>query len=190
MKKRIILLKVLVYFMLIPCLSFSEMSSGNYRISISDQNAGGGVMASANYKAVNAIGQYLTGVSQTGNTVLSGGLFPVIVPPLIGPPKLSLPERLGKVVVYPNPARLGLGHTKITFGHPTNPAEMLTEQTTIRIYTIAGELVKTIEKTGANGQVPWDITNKSGKRLASGVYIYFITNPRDEKCIGKLAIIK
>ena len=54
MKKRIILL-ILICFALIPCHLFSEMSSGNYRISISDQNAGGGEMESANYKAVNTL---------------------------------------------------------------------------------------------------------------------------------------
>ena len=98
MKKRMILL-ILICFALIPCLSFSGMSSGNYKISISDQNAGGGEMASANYRAVNVIGQYLAGVSQSGN-VLSSGLFLVIVPSTIGPATITIPSSLSQVVVY------------------------------------------------------------------------------------------
>ncbi len=81
-------------------------------------------MASANYRAVNVLGQYMAGVSQSGN-VLSGGLFLVIVPGLIGPSTITLPCQLGQVVVYPNPARLYLGDTWITFGHS---AGMLTPQ--------------------------------------------------------------
>ena len=148
-------------------------------------------MASANYKAVNVVGQCLTGASQSGNTGLSGGLFPVIVSPLLGPATNSSAARLNCVVVYPNPFKPDSGHTRITFGHPTDPSGRLTEQATIKIYTIAGELVRTIE--GVNGQATWDINNESGKRVASGVYVYLITNPKGtkgEKCIGKLAIVK
>jgi hypothetical protein len=36
----------------------------------------------------------------------------------------------------------------------------------------------------------WRAINDAKRPLASGVYIYIITNPAGEKCIGKIAIIR
>ena len=65
----------------------------------------------------------------------------------------------------------------------------LTEDVTIRIYTMAGELV--IE-SDANGdpEWPWDIKNAASRKVASGIYIYYITNSKGEKKTGKFAIIR
>jgi 5-hydroxyisourate hydrolase-like protein (transthyretin family) len=105
-----------------------------------------------------------------------------------------VPEHLGDVVVYPNPFKPYEGHTEITFGHPTDIEKRLTAQATIKIYSIAGELVATLKEPEddgeADGVLKWDATNDAGKPLAPGVYIYYITNPAGEKCIGKIAIIR
>ena len=86
------------------------------------------------------------------------------------------------VIVYPNPFRPGVGHTKITFA-------ALTQQVTIRIFTLAGELVK---KQDVSGQYSWDWDGKNmdGKKVARGIYIWVVTNPAGEKRTGKIAIIK
>jgi len=88
---------------------------------------------------------------------------------------------LSNVIVYPNPFKPYLGHTEIYF-------KGLTEKTTIKIYNIAGELVREIENV--DGETTWDARNNSGNKVASGVYIYIITNDEGNKKIGKLAIIK
>ncbi|MFH1564114.1 MAG: hypothetical protein ABIF11_11980 [Nitrospirota bacterium] len=62
----------------------------------------------------------------------------------------------------------------------------LTKKVTIKIFTIAGELVDTIENTNCNGQLSWTPPNN----LASRIYIYLITNPQGEQVKGKLGIIK
>jgi len=43
----------------------------------------------------------------------------------------------------------------------------------IKIYTILGELVKKI-RTGADGTAYWEGENKSGRKVASGVYLVHI----------------
>ena len=48
---------------------------------------------------------------------------------------------LGDVLVYPNPYYPSKGHTKLSFGGDTME-NRLTKNATIRIYNIAGELVK------------------------------------------------
>ena len=90
---------------------------------------------------------------------------------------------LSNVIVYPNPFKPHLGHTEIYF-------KGLTTKTTIRIYNIAGELVRKIENVDGETETTWDARNNSGNRVASGVYIYLITNDKGNKRTGKLAVIK
>jgi hypothetical protein len=63
-------------------------------------------------------------------------------------------------------------------------------ESTIKIYTINGELVKTFENSGTDYKQIWDVTNNLGEKVASGVYIYLITNPQGEKKTGKIAVIR
>ncbi|MFH1563178.1 MAG: hypothetical protein ABIF11_07170 [Nitrospirota bacterium] len=106
---------------------------------------------------------------------------------------LIAPANLGNVIVYPNPFKpnSGLGHEYITFGSKKDVSRKLTSSATIKIYTISGDLVKTLEVTPQDdGQKVWYANNDFGNKVASGVYIYMIINPQGEKCIGKLAIIR
>lgn len=90
---------------------------------------------------------------------------------------------LSKVYVYPNPFKPAI-HNKITFVEVTDTA-------TIRIFTIVGELVKTIEVTPADsGRPTWDGKNEAGEKVASGIYIYLITTQEGYKISGKIGIIK
>ncbi|MCK4523086.1 S8 family peptidase, partial [Candidatus Aerophobetes bacterium] len=95
---------------------------------------------------------------------------------------LLVVANLESVIVYPNPFRPGVSHTKITFAG-------LTLKATIRIFTLAGELVK---KQDVSGQYSWDwnVKNTGGDELARGIYIWVVTNPAGEKRTGKIAIIK
>lgn len=88
-----------------------------------------------------------------------------------------------KIPVYPNPFLLSQGQKSITFGGLN---ERLTKEVTIKIFTIAGELVQQIERTDCNGQIEWT----PPRNLASGIYIYQITNSMGEQVKGKLGLIK
>ncbi len=89
---------------------------------------------------------------------------------------------LSNTKVYPNPFKSSAGHDRIVFMD-------LTEGSTIKIYTLSGKLVKKIkEQTG--GMAEWNIRNKRGKKVSSGIYIYLITNKSGEKKKGKIAIVK
>ncbi|MDI6736209.1 MAG: T9SS type A sorting domain-containing protein [bacterium] len=92
-------------------------------------------------------------------------------------------KNLSEVYVYPNPFKPAI-HNKITFAKVTDTA-------TIRIFTIVGELVKTIEVTPADSGSPtWNGKNESQERVASGIYIYLITTEEGYKITGKIGIIK
>ena len=99
---------------------------------------------------------------------------------------------LSMVHVYPNPYKPSdaqFGDTSFGTGIVFSG---LTAQAHIRIYNIAGELVKSMDETTGNGTCLWDTKNKKGSKVASGVYIYLITNPADgsQKAHGKFAVIR
>lgn len=102
---------------------------------------------------------------------------------------LSPKDDLDEVLVVPNPFVLGEGFSQpggqdqIQFVNVPNPC-------TIRIYTIRGDHLKTIEvETGQGAIVPWDQTTDYGQFVESGVYIFHIESASGEK-IGKFSIVR
>ncbi len=62
---------------------------------------------------------------------------------------------------------------------------------TIRIYTVRGDLVQTLEHDGGNaGFVAWDLRTKDNLDLAPGLYIFHVQSPGLGSRIGKFAVIK
>lgn len=65
---------------------------------------------------------------------------------------------------------------------------------TLRIFTIAGDLVQTLHHNGSagNGTVVWNLVSRNGQDVTSGVYI-FAVEPEDsnfERTIGKFVVIR
>jgi len=104
---------------------------------------------------------------------------------------------LGRIDVVPNPYVgantweprnlnfTGRGERRIDFIN-------LPSQCTVRIYTISGALVKTLEKnsTAADGSLTWNLVTEDGMDIAYGVYIYHVDAPGVGEHIGKFAVIK
>ncbi|MCB4790540.1 MAG: Ig-like domain-containing protein [Elusimicrobia bacterium] len=65
----------------------------------------------------------------------------------------------------------------------------LSSNAVIKIYTVTGELVKTINHTSGDAQDTWDVKNEQGEAVASGTYLYLIKNEQEMKK-GKLVIIR
>lgn len=83
---------------------------------------------------------------------------------------------------YPVPYKPSEGHTSIIFTY-------LPSECTIRIFTISGELVKTINHTNGLPQEEWDVKSDAGNAVFSGVYIYYIKSKSNSK-EGKIMIIR
>ncbi|MEW5767290.1 MAG: Ig-like domain-containing protein, partial [bacterium] len=88
---------------------------------------------------------------------------------------------LDKVLVYPNPFRPARDATVKFLG--------LSFEATIRIYNIAGELVW-IKEDITTGSTEWKGRNDYGRAVASGVYLYLITDKNGGRRSGKLALIR
>jgi hypothetical protein len=65
----------------------------------------------------------------------------------------------------------------------------LPEVCTIRLYTLAGDLIQQIEHTSGTGQEIWNDLTRNDQIPASGVYIYHISSAFGEK-VGRFAIIR
>jgi hypothetical protein len=86
-------------------------------------------------------------------------------------------EEVKMINVFPNPyygvntQELNRYERFVTFNH-------LPVRATIRIFNIAGILVRTLEKNDASTQFQrWDLTNESSLPVASGLYIAYIDMP-------------
>ena len=135
-------------------------------------SAGGVALKNANMGGAAASGTRLTG----GNMSITAGWSPMVVIPVTAKTDLSAAH------CYPVPFKPTLGHTKITF---TN----LTASARIRIYTISGELVRTLDKADSGKTLDWDVRNSRDSAVDSGVYLWLIESAVQKKK-GKLMIIR
>jgi hypothetical protein len=100
----------------------------------------------------------------------------------------SAKSELSKIKVVPNPYIAHAlwenkeGIRKIQFTH-------LPDKCTIRVYTLAGDLVKVIEHTNGTGAEDWDMLNKDQMGIVPGIYFYHVDSKYGEK-LGKFAVIK
>jgi len=62
---------------------------------------------------------------------------------------------------------------------------------TIRIFTLDGDLVQTLEKDDPNNsRLRWDMLTRSIQSIASGIYFYSVKDDKDNKFVGKFVIVK
>jgi hypothetical protein len=98
----------------------------------------------------------------------------IILPPL--------PLNLAQVKVFPNPLNLRSANTPM-FNFANIPASAQ-----IRIFTVSGHWVRNIESP--NGVANWDLTNNSGQPVASGVYLYIVTDSQGDSQRGVIALAR
>lgn len=83
---------------------------------------------------------------------------------------------------YPVPFLAKRGDTTITFSD-------LAQRATVRIYSVVGRIVQTLQETDGDGELVWDVRDSEGDALPSGVYFYLLESSADKKS-GKLVIVR
>jgi hypothetical protein len=86
------------------------------------------------------------------------------------------------VKTYPNPYSLSSGKPLTFWGTGVPYA-------TIKIYTLGGELVKTLKETKGEDKITWDGRNEDGDRVVRGIYFFTAKNPR-ERNTGKFTVVR
>jgi len=107
----------------------------------------------------------------------------------------SASAALDRICVVPNPyvaysALETPGSTSTYRGEQKLQFRNLPPQCTIRIYTMVGELVDTIEKNDSQSFANWRMLSYEGHRLSYGVYLYHVDVPDVGEKIGRFALIK
>ncbi|MBN2227498.1 MAG: hypothetical protein JW763_09050 [candidate division Zixibacteria bacterium] len=96
-------------------------------------------------------------------------------------------SELDKIKVVPDPY---LAHSVLESDRYERQIQFinLPDRCTLRIYTLAGDLVRTLNHQGA-GTADWDLRSESGLSIASGVYLYHVESSYGNR-IGRFAVIK
>ena len=97
---------------------------------------------------------------------------------------------LDDIKVVPNPYIVrnawepSRDYSRIAFTH-------LPDECTIRIYTLSGDHIRTLEHESAefDGNENWDLLTKNNQKIAAGIYIFHVDSPYGEK-IGKFAVVR
>ncbi len=106
------------------------------------------------------------------------------------------------IYVYPNPATIDAladyQQMSPTADDPTGVritfANLPLAHNTIRVYSVAGDLIKTLEHdgTGGFGQISWNLVSDNRQQIVSGVYLFAVTSndQRFEDFVGKFVVIR
>lgn len=100
----------------------------------------------------------------------------------VDPDEPALPGPGSTTRTYPNPCKR---NDKVYFSN-------LQVRANIEIYDLSGNLINEVDKNNSSTSVYWNLANKEGEKVASGIYVYVVTYPddnsRQEK--GKIAVIR
>ena len=98
---------------------------------------------------------------------------------------------ISDVFAYPNPYKPG---STGVFGESVYGEgivfESLPAGSKVKIFSLAGGLVRELTDSDGDGRCLWDARNADGARAASGTYVYLVTSPAGGKKSGRVAIIK
>lgn len=61
---------------------------------------------------------------------------------------------------------------------------------TIRVFTLDGTLVRTLQKSGPDATLQWDLSNDGGLRLASGMYLIHVDVPNLGEKVIKFGVVR
>jgi hypothetical protein len=98
-------------------------------------------------------------------------------------------DLLDRVKVVPNPY-FAYSRYETSYDDPRLKFIHLDRVATIRIFNLAGQLVRTLEKNDDTNEAFWDLRNEANLKVASGMYIAHIEVPGVGSKIVKFAVLQ
>ena len=104
---------------------------------------------------------------------------------------------INSVYVVPNPYRTGTSAETTPYYH--NYADRtikffnMPREAQIKIYTVSGDLVwegSHYDADGSNGSMSWDVKNKNGLDVGSGVYVFRVETQNGDDVYGRIVVIR
>lgn len=111
-------------------------------------------------------------------------------------PRASTTSGSGSVWVVPNPfrAKADWDRTPVDGDAITRHVDFMGlphARATIRIWTIAGDLVASLDHdgTGGDGQAAWDLVSRNGQEVVSGIYVFTVDSDLG-RTTGRFVVIR
>lgn len=106
-------------------------------------------------------------------------------------------ENVDRIFAVPNPYRTGTSAETSPYYHnfPDQSIKFfnMPKEADIKIYTVSGDLVWEAHHSspsGTNGVLTWDVKNKEGGEVSSGVYIFRVESTSGEDMYGRIVVIR
>jgi hypothetical protein len=96
-------------------------------------------------------------------------------------------DQLNQVLAVPNPY---FNHSSYELNQFARVVKFthLPAVCTVRLFNLAGDLVRTLQKNDNTSQLTWDLLTDRGLPVASGIYIFHVDAPSVGTKVGKVAI--
>ena len=181
--------------------AFHDISVPAHLVSVEFAREVGARHAPAGFYAVTAMDHAIDddgnfGVGKTGDPASN---FRFVEPKSVAQPAWDYRE--GDIYVVPNPATTESMSAWALQPNNDDPTGIKVEfrnlprsEGKIRIYTVAGDLVKELSFDGGGGAgtVKWDLVSRSLQDVTSGVYVYSVetADGNFDRFIGKFVVIR
>lgn len=104
---------------------------------------------------------------------------------------------INRIYTVPNPYRTGTSEETTPYYHNYDDMTIkffnMPREATIKIYTVAGDLVwegSYYNADGRDGILSWNVKNKNGLDVGSGVYVYRVESATGEDMYGRIVVIR
>ena len=101
----------------------------------------------------------------------------------------SASGQLSNIKVVPDPYYAYATRWEVGAGETVLQFQNLPDRCTIRIYTLSGDLVKTLEHTNGSGTEEWNLQSEDQRLIVSGLYIYHVESRYGDR-LGRFAVVK
>ena len=98
-------------------------------------------------------------------------------------------EGLDALAIVPNPYKGASDYELSNLADVVRFTNM-PEQATIRVFTLAGSLIKTIGKSGPETSIDWDLLTEEGLPVSSGMYLVHVEVPGVGEKVIKFGVVK
>ena len=95
---------------------------------------------------------------------------------------------LDEIGIVPNPYKGGSAYEVVSDRDVVRFTNM-PDVATIRVFTVSGTLVTTLEKSDPNRYFEWDLTNDYGRKIGSGVYLVHVDVPEVGTHVVKFGVV-
>ena len=99
-------------------------------------------------------------------------------------------DQLKEIGIVPNPYKGASIYERSQLIDEVRFTNLLAEQTTVRIFTLNGSLIREMEKPAGSRTLTWNLTTENNLPIASGVYLVHLDVAGVGETVVKFAVVR